>query len=86
MKQVRFIFKGIAAVTKIKNDLELLNLANEYGATESEHLIRIESVLAVNLRNRLLVLWCKSGWPIGATLAGNLVLWQDLSKHEVKQD
>jgi ubiquinone biosynthesis monooxygenase Coq7 len=53
-----FIYKGIAKVAKIINDSELSHLANEHGATESEHLALIESVLPVNLRSRLLVLWC----------------------------
>jgi ubiquinone biosynthesis monooxygenase Coq7 len=33
-----FIYKGIAKVAKIINDSELSHLANEHGATESEHL------------------------------------------------
>ena len=44
-----YIYKGIAAVAKITNDSELLNLARSHGATESEHLELIESVLARNL-------------------------------------
>lgn len=61
-----FIYKGIAKVAKIINDSELSHLANEHGATESEHLALIESFLPVNLRSRLLVLWCIAGWSIGA--------------------
>jgi len=61
-----YIYKGISAIAKITNDLELLNLAKSHGATELEHLELIESVLARNLQSRLLVLWRIAGWLIGA--------------------
>jgi ubiquinone biosynthesis monooxygenase Coq7 len=64
-----YIYKGIAAIAKISNDVELLNLAKHHGATEEAHLQLIESVLANNLRSHLLVLWRIAGWLIGATPA-----------------
>ena len=64
-----YIYKGIAAVAKISNDAELLSLAKHHGATEEAHLQLIESVLANNLRSRLLALWRIAGWLIGAVPA-----------------
>ena len=51
-----FIYKGIAAIAKLTNDVELITLAKVHGATESEHLMLIETVLAINLQSRLLLL------------------------------
>jgi ubiquinone biosynthesis monooxygenase Coq7 len=64
-----FIYRGIAAVAKISNDSELRSLAKHHGATEEAHLQLIESVLANNLRSRLLALWRIAGWLIGAVPA-----------------
>jgi len=61
-----FIYKGIAAIAKLTNDVELITLAKVHGATESEHLMLIETVLAINLQSRLLLLWRIAGWLIGA--------------------
>ena len=79
-----YIYKGIAAVAKITNDSELLNLARSHGATESEHLELIESVLAKNLQSRLLVLWRIAGWLIGAipTLFGRGAVYATIAAVE----
>lgn len=61
-----FIYKGIAAIANVKNDVQLLTLARDHGATELEHLTLIESVLSVDLQSRLLVFWRIAGWLIGA--------------------
>ncbi len=79
-----YIYKGIAAVAKITNDSELLNLARSHGVTELEHLELIESVLARNLQSRLLVLWRIAGWLIGAipTLFGRGAVYATIAAVE----
>ena len=61
-----FIYKGIACIAKLTKDTVLLELANHHGATESEHLRLIESILPEKMRSKLLVLWRLAGWLIGA--------------------
>jgi len=61
-----YIYKGIIAIARLSNDLELIGFAKNHGATESEHLKLMESVLTKDLQSRLLVLWRIAGWLIGA--------------------
>ena len=61
-----WIYKGLAAVARMTNDAELLNLARHHGDTEKQHLQLIESVLAKHLQSRLLIPWCAAGWLTGA--------------------
>lgn len=79
-----FIYKGIAAIAKIRKDMELLTLAKEHGATEAEHLTLIESVLANKLQSRLIVLWRIAGWLIGAlpALAGRNAVYATIAAVE----
>jgi ubiquinone biosynthesis monooxygenase Coq7 len=64
-----YIYKGIIAIAKITNDLELISFAKNHGGTELEHLKLMESVLSKDLQSRLLLLWRIAGWLIGAVPA-----------------
>jgi ubiquinone biosynthesis monooxygenase Coq7 len=61
-----YIYKGIVAIARLSNDLELISFAKNHGATESEHLKLMETVLSKDLQSRLLLLWRIAGWLIGA--------------------
>lgn len=61
-----YIYKGIIAVAKYRQDTELINFAQNHGATEAEHLQLIESVLETKDRSRLLGPWRLAGWLTGA--------------------
>ena len=61
-----YIYKGIKTIARLVNDRELVSFAENHGATESEHLELMETVLAKNLQSRLLLLWRIAGWLIGA--------------------
>lgn len=61
-----FIYRGISAVARLRNDDELLTFAQQHGETEAEHLSLIESWLPARRRSRLLVLWRIAGWLTGA--------------------
>jgi ubiquinone biosynthesis monooxygenase Coq7 len=61
-----FIYQGIIAVARLRNDDELLTFANQHGKTEAEHLSLIECWLAPARRSRLLGLWRIAGWLTGA--------------------
>ena len=61
-----YIYKGISAIARLSNDTELVSFAQHHGATESEHLELMESVLGKDLQSRLLLIWRMAGWLIGA--------------------
>lgn len=61
-----YIYRGIASVSRWRNDSELLLFAQQHGETEAEHLALIESWLAPSHRSRLLLLWRVAGWLTGA--------------------
>jgi ubiquinone biosynthesis monooxygenase Coq7 len=61
-----FIYRGIIAVARLRNDDELIEFAQQHGKTEAEHLLLIESWLAPMHRSRLLSLWRIAGWLTGA--------------------
>jgi ubiquinone biosynthesis monooxygenase Coq7 len=61
-----YIYKGIVAVAKLRQDTELIVFAQNHGATETEHLQLIESVLEQKNRSRLLGPWRLAGWLTGA--------------------
>ncbi|MFM1989782.1 MAG: hypothetical protein RJA99_2739 [Pseudomonadota bacterium] len=64
-----WIYRGVLAVTR---DAALRAFAERHGATESDHLERIASVLPAQARSRLLPLWRLAGFATGAlpALAG----------------
>jgi 3-demethoxyubiquinol 3-hydroxylase len=64
-----YIYKGIVAIARLSNDLELISFAKNHGATESEHVKLMESVLPKDLQSRLLLMWRIAGWLIGAVPA-----------------
>lgn len=61
-----YIYRGIVAVARWRNDDELLAFARRHGATESEHLQRVEDWLPPARRSRLLGPWRLAGWLTGA--------------------
>jgi demethoxyubiquinone hydroxylase (CLK1/Coq7/Cat5 family) len=61
-----FIYKGITAVARWRQDAELLAFARQHGDTEAEHLHLIEDWLPTARRSRLLVPWRIAGWLTGA--------------------
>ena len=61
-----YIYKGITAVARWRQDAELLAFAWEHGDTEAEHLKLVEAWLPPSLRSRLLVPWRMAGWLTGA--------------------
>jgi 3-demethoxyubiquinol 3-hydroxylase len=61
-----YIYKGIAAVAKWRNDEELIAFAKAHGATEAEHLALIEQWLPATQRSILLGPWRIAGWLTGA--------------------
>lgn len=60
------IYEGIVAVSKWRNNLELVRFAQEHGKTEAEHLKLIEEWLPADKRSRLLGPWRLAGWLTGA--------------------
>lgn len=64
-----YIYKGITAIAKLSNDIELMSFAQNHGATEAEHLKLMETVLSTDLQSGLLLLWRVAGWLIGAISA-----------------
>ena len=61
-----FIFKGITAVARWREDAELRAFAREHGDTRAEHLRLVEEWLPYSRRSRLLVPWRMAGWLTGA--------------------
>lgn len=61
-----YIYKGIVAVARWRDDAELLTFAQQHGATEAEHLALLETLLPAAQRSRLLVPWRIAGWLTGA--------------------
>lgn len=61
-----FIYRGIAAVARWRNDAELLAFASRHGETEAEHLRLVEDWLPPSRRSRLLGPWRLAGWLTGA--------------------
>jgi 3-demethoxyubiquinol 3-hydroxylase len=79
-----YIYKGIIAVAKYRKDTELINFAQNHGATEAEHLQLIESVLEKKYRSRLLGPWRLAGWLTGAlpTLFGRRAVYATIASVE----
>ncbi|QWD22869.1 demethoxyubiquinone hydroxylase family protein [Polynucleobacter paneuropaeus] len=61
-----YIYKGIIAVATLRKDQELIDFAQQHGATETEHLKLIESVFEKKYRSHLLGPWRLAGWLTGA--------------------
>jgi len=61
-----YIYHGIAAVARRRNDAELLAFAKLHGETEAEHLALMEAWLPRTRRSHLLGLWRIAGWLTGA--------------------
>jgi ubiquinone biosynthesis monooxygenase Coq7 len=61
-----YIYKGMIAVAKLRNDTELIKFAKNHLATEVEHLKLIESILEPKYRSYLLIAWRIAGWLTGA--------------------
>ncbi|WP_231624541.1 demethoxyubiquinone hydroxylase family protein [Limnohabitans sp. 63ED37-2] len=61
-----YIYKGITAVARWRQDAQLLAFAKEHGDTEAEHLRLLEAWLPAYQPSRLLVPWCIAGWLTGA--------------------
>ena len=60
-----YIYKGIRAVARWRQDAELLAFARQHGDTEAEHLHLMEDWLPAERRSRLLVPWRMAGWMTG---------------------
>ena len=61
-----YIYQGITAVARWRQDAELLAFARAHGDTEAEHLRLVEEWLPLALRSRLLLPWRMAGWLTGA--------------------
>lgn len=61
-----YIYNGILAVAKWRNDVELLAFANQHRITEIEHLRLVETWLPPSQRSLLLGPWRLAGWLTGA--------------------
>lgn len=61
-----WIYRGIAAVAQWRGDPQLAGFAARHGATEAEHLRRIEEWLPAARRSWLLGPWRLAGWLTGA--------------------
>jgi ubiquinone biosynthesis monooxygenase Coq7 len=61
-----YIYKGITAVARWRQDAELLAFARLHGDTEAEHLRLLDEWLPAARRSRLLVPWRMAGWLTGA--------------------
>lgn len=83
-----FIYKGITAVARWRQDAELLAFAKEHGDTESEHLQLLEAWLPAYRPSRLLVPWCIAGWLTGAlpALFGRRAVYRTIAAVETFVD
>ena len=61
-----YIYKGIVAVAKWREDEEMLLFAKSHGITEAEHLRQIAHWLPSQQRSWLLGPWRLAGWLTGA--------------------
>ncbi len=61
-----YIYKGIIAVAKWRQDAEMLSFAKSHGVTEADHLNQIEHWLPTSQRSSLLGPWRVAGWLTGA--------------------
>ena len=61
-----YIYQGITAVARWRQDAELLAFAKEHGDTEAEHLRLLEAWLPAYSPSRLLLPWRLAGWLTGA--------------------
>ncbi len=61
-----YIYKGITAVARWRQDAQLLAFAKEHGDTEAEHLRLLEAWLPAYSPSRLLLPWRMAGWLTGA--------------------
>ena len=61
-----YIYRGIAAVARWRDDAELISFAEQHGATEAEHLRLIEALRPPVRRSYLLGPWRIAGWLTGA--------------------
>ena len=57
-----YIYKGILTIAK---DPELIEFSTRHLATEKEHLRKIEEILPVNKRSKLVRLWKIAGYLLG---------------------
>ena len=57
-----YIYQGITAVARWRQDAELLAFAKAHGNTEAEHLRLLEAWLPAYRPSRLLVPWRLAGW------------------------
>ena len=57
-----YIYKGILTIA---NDPDLVEFSTRHLATEKEHLRKIEEVLPVNKRSKLVGLWKIAGYLLG---------------------
>ena len=83
-----YIYKGITAVARWRQDVELLAFARQHGDTESEHLRLIEDWLPAERRSRLLVPWRMAGWLTGAlpAVAGKRAVYATIASVETFVD
>jgi ubiquinone biosynthesis monooxygenase Coq7 len=61
-----YIYKGIIAVARLRQDSELIHFAEHHGVTEAKHLQLIELLLEKKYRSYLLGPWRLAGWLTGA--------------------
>lgn len=61
-----YIYKGIEAIAKWRNDVELVNFARAHGATEADHLTEVTCWLPASQHSLLLGPWRLAGWLTGA--------------------
>ncbi len=83
-----FIYRGIAAIARWRDNAELLSFAQRHGDTESEHLALLESRLTPSRRSRLLGLWRLAGWLTGAlpALVGSRTVYATIEAVEAFVD
>jgi len=79
-----YIYKGIIAVATLLKNRELISFAKNHGATETEHLQLIESVLQNKYRSHLLGPWRLAGWLTGAlpALSGRKAVYATIAAVE----
>jgi ubiquinone biosynthesis monooxygenase Coq7 len=61
-----YIYKGITAVARWRQDAELLAFAHQHGDTEAKHLRLLQAWLPAYRPSRLLLPWRIAGWLTGA--------------------
>lgn len=83
-----YIYKGITAVARWRQDEELQAFAKEHGDTEAEHLRLLETWLPSYTPSRLLVPWRIAGWLTGAlpALLGRRAVYSTIAAVETFVD